>query len=88
MVETFAPPRIEAEQRADGRLLIRSTEPLAEHPVSIVHSFRAGSETHPDRLLLAERAGAGWARLTWGRRGRRRTRWPRGCWTVGWPTCP
>src|SRR3954447_18536541 len=32
----FAPPRIEAEQRPDGRLLIRSTEPLRQHPVSVV----------------------------------------------------
>ena len=62
----FAPPRIESAQRADGALLIRSTEPLAEHPVSVVHSFRAGSEAHPDRLLVAEREGEHWARLTWG----------------------
>jgi feruloyl-CoA synthase len=66
MAETFAVPRIEAEQRADGGLILRSAEPLGEHPVSVVHSFRAGSEAHPDRLLLAERAGETWARLTWG----------------------
>lgn len=66
MTPTFAPPRIESEQRADGGLLIRSAEPLAEHPVSIVHSFRAGSEAHSDRLLLAERVDGAWARLTWG----------------------
>jgi feruloyl-CoA synthase len=66
MAETFAPPRIEAEPRPDGRLLIRSVEPLAEHPVSVVHSFRAGSAAHPDRLLVAERRGEDWARLTWG----------------------
>ncbi len=64
--QTFAPPRIEAEQRADGRLLLRSTEPLADHPVSVVHSFRAHSEAQPDRLLVAERAGEEWARSTWG----------------------
>jgi feruloyl-CoA synthase len=64
--ETFAIPRIEAEQRADGRLILRSAEPLAEHPVSVVHSFRAGSETHPERLLVAERVGEHWARLSWG----------------------
>jgi feruloyl-CoA synthase len=66
MADTFAPPRIEADQRADGRLLLRSAETLAPHPVSVVHSFRAGSEAHPDRLLVAERAGDEWARLTWG----------------------
>src|SRR3954454_2989585 len=63
----FAPPRIEAEQRPDGRLLIRSTEPLREHPVSVVQSFRSHSEAHPDRLLVAERDATGeWARSTWG----------------------
>jgi feruloyl-CoA synthase len=64
---TFASPRIETEQRPDGRLLIRSTEPLGEHPVSIVHSFRAHSAAHPDRLLVAERGSDGeWAKSTWG----------------------
>src|SRR3954451_6287486 len=66
MAETFAVPRIESEQRADGALLVWSSEPLGDHPVSVVHSFRAGSEAHPDRLLLAERAGDDWDRLTWG----------------------
>jgi feruloyl-CoA synthase len=66
MPETFAVPRVEAEQGPGGRLSIRSVEPLGEHPVSVVHSFRAGSEAHPDRLLLAERRGEDWARLTWG----------------------
>jgi feruloyl-CoA synthase len=53
--ETFAVPRIEAEHRPDGRLVIRSTEPLGEHPGSVVHSFRTHSAAHPDRLLVAER---------------------------------
>src|SRR3954453_8487384 len=63
---TFAVPRIEAERRTDGSLILRSSEPLAEHPLSVVHSFRAGSVAHPDRLLVAERVGEDWARLTWG----------------------
>jgi feruloyl-CoA synthase len=63
---TFAPPRIVAERRPDGRLLLSSAEPLGAHAVSVVHDFRAHSEAHPDRLLVAERAGEGWARLTWG----------------------
>ncbi|MBM7804375.1 feruloyl-CoA synthase [Geodermatophilus bullaregiensis] len=63
---TFAVPRVESESTADGRLLIRSTEPLGAHPVSVVHSLRAHSEAHPDRLLVAERVGGEWARLTWG----------------------
>jgi len=63
----FATPRIEAEPRPGGRLHIRSTEPLGAHPVSVVHSFRAHSEVHPDRLLVAERgADGGWTRGSWG----------------------
>jgi feruloyl-CoA synthase len=64
---TFTPPRIEAEQLAGGRLLLRSAEPLAGHPVSVVHEFRRHSEQHPDRLLVAERGADGaWVRATWG----------------------
>src|SRR3954465_2504561 len=71
----FAPPRIETERRADGRLLIRSTGPLGEHPVSVVHSFRAHSAAHPDRLLVAERGADGeWARWTGGEGGGRADR--------------
>lgn len=64
--QTFAAPRVVFERRSDGTLLIRSTEPLAPSPPSVAASFRAGSEAHPDRLLVAERAGDGWSRTTWG----------------------
>jgi feruloyl-CoA synthase len=63
---TFAPPWIEVEQGSAGRLLLRSADPLREHAVSVVHDFRAGSEAHPDRLLVAEREGDAWAGLSWG----------------------
>jgi feruloyl-CoA synthase len=63
---TFATPRIECTSGADGRLVLRSTEPLAAHPVSVVHDFRAGSGAHPDRLLVAERVDGEWATLSWG----------------------
>ena len=66
MAETFAVPRIVSERWADGTLILRSAEQLADHPVSVVHSFRAGREAHPGRLLLAERVHGAWARLTWG----------------------
>ena len=63
---TFAAPRIVAEPSAGSRLIVRSAEPLGEHAVSVVHDFRAGSEAHPDRLLVAERDGDAWAGLSWG----------------------
>jgi feruloyl-CoA synthase len=66
MTVTFSAPDIESELLPDGRMILRSTQPLAEHPISVVHSFRAHSESNPDRLLVAERAGDSWARATWG----------------------
>ncbi|WP_216870809.1 AMP-binding protein [Modestobacter excelsi] len=66
MTQTFAAPRIESEPLADGRLVLRSTELLAEHPISVVHSFRSRSEVHPDAVLVAERVDDAWARSTWG----------------------
>src|SRR4051812_44527382 len=67
MSDTFAEPRIVREDTADGRILVRSTAPLAPHAVSIVHDFRAHADEHPDRLLVAEPDGAdGWRRTSWG----------------------
>ena len=67
MSATFSTPRVRSEQLADGRLLLRSTEPLTEHPISVVHSFRAHSEATPGRVLVAERGpGSGWRTSTWG----------------------
>ncbi|MFD0140571.1 AMP-binding protein [Streptomyces sp. NPDC127159] len=64
---TFAPPRIAATEATDRRLVLRSREPLAECAASVVHEFRAHSELHPDRVLVAERGGdGGWAATTWG----------------------
>lgn len=67
--ETFAPPRIEVDRRADGTMLMRSAEPLAPYPRSMAHAFRACAREHPDRVLAGERApGADeWTLLTWGR---------------------
>ena len=67
-VDVFAPPRIEAEHRADGAILVRSAEPLGEVAPSMAHLFRAGSEAHPERVLAAQRlrGGEDWETLTWG----------------------
>jgi len=65
-LEVFARPRIEAERRADGSVLVRSAEPLGPYAPSMAHLFRAGAERHPERMLAAERDGDGWSALTWG----------------------
>lgn len=63
---SFAAPHIARTDTADGRVLLHSTDGLAAHAVSIVHEFRAHSEAHPERLLVAERRGDDWARTSWG----------------------
>lgn len=66
VVDLFAPPRIAADRRDGGTILLRSTEELGEHPPTMAHSFRAHAEQHPERLLAAERDGDSWRTLTWG----------------------
>ena len=63
---TFAPPDIAFETRPDGTSLLRSRTELAAFPRSVAEVFRTGSDTHPQRLLLAERRADGWEKLTWG----------------------
>jgi feruloyl-CoA synthase len=60
--ELFAPPRVLAEERDDGAILLRSAETLGDYAPSMAHSFRAGAAAHPDRVLAA-RAGRA---LRWG----------------------
>ena len=62
----FARPRIELEVRPDGTRRMRSVEPLGDSSRTLVQAFRDGSRAHPDRLLLSDREGDGWRRMTWG----------------------
>ncbi|HEX7380688.1 MAG TPA: feruloyl-CoA synthase [Nevskiaceae bacterium] len=63
----FAPPHIVAETRPDGGVFIRSTDPLRPYAASVIHDFRRGSESHPDRDLIAERGADGkWQHMSWG----------------------
>ncbi|MBP1823272.1 feruloyl-CoA synthase [Mycobacterium sp. OAE908] len=61
----FARPAITAEQRADGSVVIASEQPLQNYPVSVLHSFHAGSARHPDRVLVAEKVNGAWSTCTW-----------------------
>ncbi|MEV6059976.1 AMP-binding protein [Nocardia asteroides] len=63
---TFATPRIVVDRSVDGRTVVRSSEPLEAHSSSVIHDFRAGSERHPDRILIAEKVQARWQSLSWG----------------------
>jgi hypothetical protein len=66
-VVEFAPPRIIAGAAdSGGAIVLRSAEPLGEHPVSVVHSVREWARLSPDHPLIAERAGGDWRTVTYG----------------------
>ena len=63
----FATPSIALQERADGCLLLQSTDPLCDYPVSVVHSARAWAAAGPDHLLVAERGADGqWRSCSYG----------------------
>jgi feruloyl-CoA synthase len=63
----FAAPRVGASSAgADGSLVLRSAEPLGEHPVTVLHSLRAWASVDPDHLLIAERSGSDWRTVSYG----------------------
>ena len=62
----FAAPRVTAAAE-DGALVIRSAEPLAGYPVTVMHSVRAWAAADPGHPMVAERtAGGGWRTCGYG----------------------
>src|SRR6204780_2957533 len=59
----FAPPRVTAER--GEAVVLRSAEPLGEYPVSVLHSVREHARLAPDRIMIAERAGSDWRRVSY-----------------------
>src|ERR1700689_5367609 len=59
----FAPPRVTAER--GEAVVLRSAEPLGEYPVSVLHSAREHARLAPDRIMIAERAGSDWRRVSY-----------------------
>lgn len=67
-VSLFAPPRITAEEPGNG-LVMRSAEPLGDHPVTVIHSLRGHARAAPDHLMVAERhadPAEGWRGYSYG----------------------
>src|SRR5262249_24548409 len=50
----------------DGSLLIRSAEPLAGYPVTVMDSVRAWAAADPAHPMVAERGPGGWRTCTYG----------------------
>ncbi len=61
----FAAPRVIATDGGAGMVVLRSAEPLGEYPVSVVHTVREQARLAPDHLMIAERAGSDWRRVTY-----------------------
>jgi len=64
----FAQPRIVADAAGpSGTLMLRSTDPLGEYPVTVVHSLREWAHAGPGHLLVAEREpDGGWRGWSYG----------------------
>lgn len=61
----FAPAAVDVEHRSDGSKLLRSRQVLASYPRCLgLHLERWAQET-PDRVFIAERAGANWRPLSY-----------------------
>ncbi|MCE0766033.1 feruloyl-CoA synthase [Pseudonocardia kujensis] len=63
---TFAQPRIVAETRPDGAVLLRSTEPLDVHCDHVGQELHRWADTAPDRLLITEPTPDGRRAVTYG----------------------
>lgn len=59
-------PRIEWEARPDGAILVRQADPLGPWPARMSDRIDHWAAVDPDRLWMAERAGEGWAGVTYG----------------------
>ncbi len=65
MTSLFAEPVTRASRLPDGSAVLRSAIPLGPYPPSMAAMFRAAAAAHPDRMLVAQRAAAGWRKLTY-----------------------
>ena len=65
--DLFAAPNIVGEARPGGSLLLRSAEPLASHPATLLDRFREWCSLDPDygRARRRDQNGA-WRTLTYG----------------------
>lgn len=51
--------RVLCDERPDGTRILRTAEPLGEHPPTLAHTLRAAVEQDGDRVLAAERDSDG-----------------------------
>ena len=54
-----------ADHRADGTTILRSVETLGPYPRAIVDALEAWAARTPDTVLIADREGEGWRKLSY-----------------------
>jgi feruloyl-CoA synthase len=54
-----------ADHRADGTTILRSVETLGPYPRAIVDALEAWAAKTPDTVLIADREGEGWRKLSY-----------------------
>jgi feruloyl-CoA synthase len=62
----FAAADVSLDERADGSVVLRSRRPLGPCPETMVEVFARRAREHPERTLVAQRAGDGWRTVSWG----------------------
>jgi len=62
----FAPPRVEVERRADGGMILRSSDPLRPFARAVGEWLVQWATAAPQRCFLAERSDHDWRRVTYG----------------------
>src|SRR4029079_2308926 len=63
----FAVPHVTAATDEDGALVIRSAEPLARYPVTVMHIVPGWAAADPGHPMVAERTpGGGWRTCGYG----------------------
>ena len=64
--ELFRQAVVDRKDRGAGSVILRSGYPLGQYPASMVEVFAARARDHPERILVAQREGDGWRRVSWG----------------------
>jgi feruloyl-CoA synthase len=62
---SFGDTTVTVERRDDGTIYLSPTLPLADYPDRITDSLHRWAREAPDRVFMAERAGAGWREVTY-----------------------
>jgi feruloyl-CoA synthase len=62
---SFGDISVAIERRDDGTIYLSPTLPLADYPDRITDCLHRWAKEAPDRIFVAERAGAGWREVTY-----------------------